>query len=192
MRSPRATPRRALAIADEMNARSISFAQAMRDLASLLHRLALIQQVASAADDEVDADELRRLASAFAPDEIQLFYQIALHGRNEMHLAPDEYAGFTMALMRMLAFAPTETPSRAGAGTAFWLGYASHARTVRRRAEAQSLPKSTASAIETPKRNPTTHRSTATGRAWSRGSRYLAWFASSRSEASWFRTTGTA
>ena len=46
---------RALDLADEMNARSISFAQAMRDLASLLHRLALIQQVASAADDEVDA-----------------------------------------------------------------------------------------------------------------------------------------
>jgi DNA polymerase-3 subunit gamma/tau len=103
-----------LAIADEMNERSVSFAQAMRDLASLLHRLALIQQVARAADDEVDADELRRLASTFAADEIQLFYQIALHGRNEMHLAPDEYAGFTMALMRMLAFAPTETtPARA-------------------------------------------------------------------------------
>ena len=92
-----------------MNERSASFAQAMRDLASLLHRIALIQQVPNAADDEVDADELRRLASTFAADELQLFYQIALHGRNEMHLAPDEYAGFTMALMRMLAFAPAET-----------------------------------------------------------------------------------
>ena len=99
-----------LAIADEMNERSASFAQAMRDLASLLHKIALIQQVPNAADDEVDADELRRLASTLAADEIQLFYQIALHGRNEMHLAPDEYAGFTMALMRMLAFAPAETP----------------------------------------------------------------------------------
>ncbi|HVE89180.1 MAG TPA: DNA polymerase III subunit gamma/tau [Burkholderiaceae bacterium] len=107
-----------LAIADQMNERSVSFAQAMRDLASLLHRLALIQQVPSAADDEVDAAEMRRLASTFAADEIQLFYQIALHGRNEMHLAPDEYAGFTMALMRMLAFAPADasprtTPARA-------------------------------------------------------------------------------
>ena len=99
-----------LAIADEMNERSASFGQAMRDLASLLHKVALIQQVASAAEDEVDADELLRLASTLAADEIQLFYQIALHGRNEMHLAPDEYAGFTMALMRMLAFAPAETP----------------------------------------------------------------------------------
>ena len=110
---------KALAIADQMNERSVSFAQAMQDLASMLHRLALIQQVPSAADDEVDADDLRRLASTFAADEIQLFYQIALHGRNEMHLAPDEYAGFTMALMRMLAFAPIEAASaRPAAGPA--------------------------------------------------------------------------
>ena len=108
-----------LAIADQMNERSVSFAQAMRDLASLLHRLALIQQVPSAADEEVDADDLRRLASTFGADEIQLFYQIALHGRNEIHLAPDEYAGFTMALMRMLAFAPIEAaPARPAAGSA--------------------------------------------------------------------------
>ncbi|MDQ3189099.1 MAG: DNA polymerase III subunit gamma/tau [Pseudomonadota bacterium] len=100
--------RQALAIADQMNEHSVSFAQAMRDLASLLHRIALIQQVPSAADDEVDADDLRRLAAALAPDEIQLFYQVALHGRNEIQLAPDEYAGFTMALMRMLAFAPAQ------------------------------------------------------------------------------------
>ena len=106
-----------LAVADQMNERSVSFAQAMRDLASLLHRIALIQQVPSAADDEVDADDLRRLATIFAADEIQLFYQIALHGRNEMHLAPDEYAGFTMALMRMLAFAPASTQSGAAMGT---------------------------------------------------------------------------
>ncbi len=37
---------------------------------------------------------------------MQLYYQVALHGRNDMHLAPDEYAGFTMTLLRMLAFAP--------------------------------------------------------------------------------------
>jgi DNA polymerase-3 subunit gamma/tau len=141
---------RALALADEMNARSISFAQAMRDLASLLHRLALIQQVASAADDEVDADQLRRLASAFAPDEIQLFYQIALHGRNELQLAPDEYAGFTMALMRMLAFAPAETP--AAPVPRFSAATSAVVIDVKPR-EAQVLPKPAAQTPETPKRN---------------------------------------
>lgn len=59
-------------------------------------------------DEEPDAPELRQLASVFSPDEVQLFYQIAIHGRNDMALAPDEYAGFTMALLRMLAFAPLE------------------------------------------------------------------------------------
>jgi DNA polymerase-3 subunit gamma/tau len=46
------------------------------------------------------------LAQQFTPEEIQLNYQIAIHGRNEIDLAPDEYAGFTMTLLRMLAFAP--------------------------------------------------------------------------------------
>ncbi|MGE5159880.1 MAG: DNA polymerase III subunit gamma/tau [Betaproteobacteria bacterium] len=99
--------KQALAIADEMGERSLSFAQATRDLASLLHRIALAQQVPDAVpDDEVEAADVRRLAGVFAPDEVQLYYQVALHGRNDMHLAPDEYAGFTMALLRMLAFAP--------------------------------------------------------------------------------------
>jgi DNA polymerase-3 subunit gamma/tau len=39
---------------------------------------------------------------------VQLFYQIVVHGRHELGLAPDEYSGFTMTLLRMLAFAPVE------------------------------------------------------------------------------------
>jgi len=100
---------RALALADEMNGMSLSFAQALRDLASLLHRIALAQQVASVDEDDIDAAEVKRLAGAIAPDEVQLYYQIALHGRNDLHLAPDEYAGFTMTLLRMIAFAPHST-----------------------------------------------------------------------------------
>jgi DNA polymerase III subunit gamma/tau len=94
-----------LALADEMNAASLSFGQSLRDLAALLHRIALAQQV-EPGDDDVDAADIRRLAGTLAPDEV-LYYQIALHGRNDLHLAPDEYAGFTMTLLRMLAFAPT-------------------------------------------------------------------------------------
>jgi len=97
----------ALAIADQMNAASLAFGQALRDLASLLHRIALEQQAPGAAGaDEAGSDDLRRLAAKLAPDEVQLLYQIALHGRNDLHLAPDEYAGFTMSLLRMIAFMP--------------------------------------------------------------------------------------
>ncbi|MEG1832385.1 MAG: DNA polymerase III subunit gamma/tau [Burkholderiaceae bacterium] len=101
-----------MAIADEMGTRSLSYGQALRDLASLLHRIALTQQVPGAiTEEEADAAEVKRLAAAFAPEEVQLYYQIALHGRNDLHLAPDEYAGFTMSLMRMLAFVPDAAPA---------------------------------------------------------------------------------
>ncbi len=103
-----------LALADEMAARSLSFAQGLRDLASLLHRITLAQQVPDSLQDADDAADLARLARQFAADELQLYYQVALHGRNDLHLAPDEYAGFTMTLLRMLAFAPSTAAGDTG------------------------------------------------------------------------------
>lgn len=96
-----------MAVADEIGARSLSYNQAMKDLAVLLHQIAMAQQLPDTLNpEEPDAADLAKLAQVFSPSEVQLFYQIAIHGRNEMHLAPDEYAGFTMAILRMLAFAP--------------------------------------------------------------------------------------
>jgi DNA polymerase-3 subunit gamma/tau len=97
-----------LAVAGDMAAHSFSFGQALRDLASLLHRIALAQQAGEVGDEIDHAADVHRLAAAMTPEEVQLYYQIALHGRNDLGLAPDEYAGFTMALLRMLAFAPRE------------------------------------------------------------------------------------
>jgi len=108
--------KQALAVADEMAERSFSFAQALRDLASLLHWIALAQQVPDAMGDEVEnAAAVLRFAKSIAPDEVQLLYQIALHGRNDLHLAPDEYAGFTMTLLRMIAFAPADATNETSA-----------------------------------------------------------------------------
>ncbi|MCR4299861.1 MAG: DNA polymerase III subunit gamma/tau [Gallionella sp.] len=96
-----------LEIADNMATRSLAFDAALQELATLLHRIALAQTVPQAiADDEPERARLLELAQAFTPEEVQLFYQIAIHGRDEIDLAPDEYAGFTMTLLRMLAFAP--------------------------------------------------------------------------------------
>ena len=97
-------------IADDMQTQSLSFAQAMRDLAAALHRIALMQRVPGAVDaSDPDHAGLAALAAKMSPEEVQLCYQIALNGRNDMGLAPDEYAGFTMALLRMLAFRPAGT-----------------------------------------------------------------------------------
>jgi DNA polymerase-3 subunit gamma/tau len=96
-----------LAIADEMAARSLSYNAALQDLGSLLHRIALAQSVPAAMPDDLpEREDVMRLASAFDPEEVQLFYQIVVHGRNQLGLAPDEYAGFSMTLLRMLAFRP--------------------------------------------------------------------------------------
>jgi DNA polymerase-3 subunit gamma/tau len=62
--------------------------------------------VPEALEEDADAAEIRRLGRKISREQVQLYYQIALHGRNDLGLAPDEYAGFTMTLLRMLAFAP--------------------------------------------------------------------------------------
>ncbi|HWJ95384.1 MAG TPA: DNA polymerase III subunit gamma/tau, partial [Telluria sp.] len=96
-----------MAVADEMASRSLSYNGALQDLATLLHRIALAQSVPSAVPEDLpELADIQRLAAAFDPQEVQLYYQIAVHGRNEIGLAPDEYAGFTMTLLRMLAFRP--------------------------------------------------------------------------------------
>ncbi len=96
-----------LAVADRMAELSLSFEAALQDLGSLLHRLTLLQQVPDAlAQDDPERAVLEELAGQFAPDELQLYYQIVLQGRSDLGLAPDEYAGFTMTLLRMRAFAP--------------------------------------------------------------------------------------
>ena len=94
-------------IADEMAARSLSFSLALQDLASLLQKIAVGQTVPSAVlDDWPEASEVRRLATQFGKEDIQLYYQIAITSRPDLSLAPDEQTGFTMALLRMLAFKP--------------------------------------------------------------------------------------
>jgi DNA polymerase-3 subunit gamma/tau len=94
-------------IAEEMGLSSMSFSLALQDLASLLHKIATAQIMPnSILDDWPEANEIRRLAKLFTPEETQLYYQIAITSRADLTLAPDEQAGFAMALLRMLAFKP--------------------------------------------------------------------------------------
>ncbi|MBT2794698.1 DNA polymerase III subunit gamma/tau, partial [Paraburkholderia strydomiana] len=106
-----------LSVADEMALRSLSFSTALQDLASLLHRIAWAQFAPSSVLDEwPEAGDLRRFAETLSAEQVQLFYQIATIGRSELGLAPDEYAGFTMTLLRMLAFEPAPTGGGGAAG----------------------------------------------------------------------------
>jgi DNA polymerase-3 subunit gamma/tau len=98
-----------LAVADEMESRSLSFDGALQDLATLLHQISLAQSAPEALGHDLpERERILALAQQFDAEELQLYYQIALHGRRDLPLAPDEYAGFSMSLMRMLAFRPVE------------------------------------------------------------------------------------
>jgi DNA polymerase-3 subunit gamma/tau len=96
-----------MAIADEMQSRSLSFDAALQDLAGLLLKLALAHAVPDALDAGLpERERLLGLAGRFDPESVQLCYQMALQGREDLPLAPDEHAGFVMTLLRMLAFRP--------------------------------------------------------------------------------------
>jgi len=96
-----------LAVAEAMETRSLSFDDGLAELARILHRVALAQAAPEALpEDAPERERVTALAGALDPEDVQLYYQIALNAREDLALAPDEYTGFTMALMRMYAFSP--------------------------------------------------------------------------------------
>lgn len=105
-----------LGVADDMEVRSLSFDAALQTLASLFHRIALLQFAPGAIGDEAECAQLSPYAEAFDPEFLQLAYQIAIHGRDELSLAPDDYAGFTMCMLRLVAFRPEQPAALGGQG----------------------------------------------------------------------------
>ena len=94
-------------IANALRDNGLSAASTLEDMASCLQRMAVCQQVPGSHDvQDSEAVEIARLAGLMPADEIQLLYQIVIHGRAELGLAPDEYTGLTMSLLRLLAFKP--------------------------------------------------------------------------------------
>jgi DNA polymerase-3 subunit gamma/tau len=105
-----------LAVADTMEARSLSFDSALQELATLFHRIALVQLAPHALLDVAERERLAAYAERLDAEFLQLCYQIAVHGRDELALAPDEAAGFGMALLRLHAFRPSSGNEKVGAG----------------------------------------------------------------------------
>ena len=96
-----------IGVVDGLRSLGLSAAGTLEEMATLLQQMAVLQAVPGAADDgDPDTAETKRLAAVLPADETQLLYSIALHGRNELGLAPDEYSGLVMVLLRMLAFRP--------------------------------------------------------------------------------------
>ncbi len=82
----------------------------LTDLIALLYRIALQQTVPTALDENEEHKEtIISLAETISPQDVQLYYQIALTGRENLSLSPDQRIGFEMLMLRMLAFRPVSS-----------------------------------------------------------------------------------
>ncbi len=116
---------RVVAIADSLREAGVSAAFALEDMARVLQKMAVYQALGTAASgaaeiasDDAEEQATLQLAQAMPADETQLLYSMVIHGRAELGLAPDEYAGLVMTLLRLLAFKPAGfVPVQASAAT---------------------------------------------------------------------------
>ena len=101
---------RLLAECTQIASYSPDFGGVLDDLGSVLHRLQLIQLIPGYQPEEGSDDDstLASLAGCMAPEDVQLYYQIATSGRRDLAIAPDARTGFEMAMLRMLAFRPDD------------------------------------------------------------------------------------
>jgi DNA polymerase-3 subunit gamma/tau len=91
----------------EMAEMAVDFSQALQELLTMLHQIALLQLVSGyQPDDGYDRERLSGFSEALSAEDVQLYYQVGLLGQQELNLAPDPRSGFEMVLLRMLAFRP--------------------------------------------------------------------------------------
>ena len=107
-----------LEIVNELSLQSRNFESVLDELAEAMHRIALIQAAPGFRDPErADWDSLVERAGQISPEDVQLYYQIAITGRRDLGLAPDPRTGLEMTLLRMLAFRPTEAQAGEQSGS---------------------------------------------------------------------------
>ena len=99
-------------LCDALRAAGLNAASTLEDMAAVLQRMAVRQAVPDMPVDENDPEtaDIARLAAALPADETQLLYSLCIHGRAELGFAPDEYAGLTMTLLRLLPFKSRAAP----------------------------------------------------------------------------------
>ncbi len=94
-------------LAREMDAKNVSFEGALNDLAKLFHEITVCKIVPDHLKSHSKKDLYQKFTDEMTAESLQLFYQICIHGKKDLYLAPDPITGFNMTLLRMLAFYPT-------------------------------------------------------------------------------------
>lgn len=75
-------------------------------LLQYLHQMIIHQQVGNVDGVAPLSNKLIKLANHWSPEDLQLFYQIILHGQDDLSLAPMPSIGFDVMMIRLLQFEP--------------------------------------------------------------------------------------
>jgi DNA polymerase-3 subunit gamma/tau len=88
------------------------YGSVLDELLEALQRIAVLQLVGGRSDDEEFA-AVQPFVGQFSAEDVQLYYQIALHGRRDLPIGREPRMGFEMTLLRMLAFRPADSAGAA-------------------------------------------------------------------------------
>lgn len=98
----------------ELAQQAPDYSAVLAEIITCLHYLALLKQVPDAYDHNMgDKERFLKLLEQLSAEDIQLYYQIALNGRRDLPLSPDQRNGLEMVLLRMLAFRPDDGSAKA-------------------------------------------------------------------------------
>jgi DNA polymerase-3 subunit gamma/tau len=87
--------------------RAPDFQRVCSDFIDLLHQMALyLSDARVMPTDSLMREQIIDCADRLSPEEVQLYYQIILRGREDLNLSPDQSVGFEMLMLRLLAFSP--------------------------------------------------------------------------------------
>ena len=139
----------ALEVVDAIASDAADYADVLGDLVNALHRVAVRQAIPDSVEPDPEfAEACARLAGRLTPEDVQLYYEIGLHGRRDLAIVPDPRLGLEMTVLRMLAFTldASEAPSPARAET----GGAGPTSTPAGPSVARPLPAAPAAAPGTP------------------------------------------
>ncbi|MFN1618700.1 DNA polymerase III subunit gamma/tau [Vibrio rotiferianus] len=103
-------PQQAMDKIQQLASNGVEWDGLLQQLASQLHRVAMYQALPSTLDQaQPDAEKIELLSKALTPQDVQLYYQIALKGREDLTLSPNGRVGMEMIVLRMMAFRPSAT-----------------------------------------------------------------------------------
>jgi len=100
-------PRRMVDEARNIIANDPDYQRVCAEMIAVLQQLALYKCDSNInIDDDLFGEKIAEICAQWSMEEIQLYYQIMLQGRQDLKLSPDEAAGFEMLMLRLLAFSP--------------------------------------------------------------------------------------